>query len=912
VAGNNVDLTINVDTKGAVSGIDKVESSADNLNKTLEKTSKAKLDIDTSKINASLESVSSKIKLVGTAVIAAFSVGAIKGFFDTIIDEAVDAENNMNLLSGALSRAGLAGTEAAANMSKFASEMMNLSTIDDDVINGQLGIALNFTKNAETAQKLVSAAANLSAAMKIDLGTAVEILGKSLDGTAGKLSETIPEIRGLSKEALIAGGAIDLVAKKFAGAAENELNTFAGAMSKLRNVTGNFFASLGSAITQSPVMVQLIKEIGNAFSYLTGEVEKSKDGHISFVNNGIITLINGIRSLIPFLNTIASTFKAVGYAVEFLVKSFMNLMDAIRALEMGFKGILTLGTDLSKISFKQMSEAIDRIAKRSDELAIGFKDVFKDTFKIDEKAINASLDRIVNAASKKPIPIDITPAIDVSDLQDKISDVTEKESKTEKKERSKKEREPTDKPENPKTWQEILTESIAEGFMYGVDWMIREFQDLKNPLFEKSWKAVKNDPIERGLSQEGKFTAYDIGEKIGSVVTKIADNTKSAFSEGINKVATTAVNAVITNIAKGSEGAKAAISDTMGAVGGVVDKIFGTGNAFGSMIKGFFDTLSSGEKLKEFIDAFIKAIPDIIQAIISNIPILINGIVEALPVILQGILDMIPVLFQALAEGLPKIFITLAEYLPKIIISIAENIPIIIEALAENLDVIIIALMEALPDVIAALARALVNVIVILITKAIPNIIDGIMTGLVGWIGRFFDGLGFYLQSIWSRLWGWVSEIGSAFKGFFSSDMLTKFGQALRDIIFKPFEDIAAWFNRMFGGAKKVSVKKIFGMAEGGVVPQGYPNDKYPAMLTSGEMVVRPKTTDSLFSLIDNLAYGGNQNQNNASGNAETNSLLRELINLIANQQKEISIYLDKNQLAKAILSLNQDNRRLA
>jgi hypothetical protein len=29
-------------------------------------------------------------------------------------------------------------------------------------------------------------------------------------------------------------------------------------------------------------------------------------------------------------------------------------------------------------------------------------------------------------------------------------------------------------------------------------------------------------------------------------------------------------------------------------------------------------------------------------------------------------------------------------------------------------------------------------------------------------------------------------------------------------------------------------------MANGGIVPAGYPNDSYPAMLTSGEMVVPP------------------------------------------------------------------------
>ena len=47
-----------------------------------------------------------------------------------------------------------------------------------------------------------------------------------------------------------------------------------------------------------------------------------------------------------------------------------------------------------------------------------------------------------------------------------------------------------------------------------------------------------------------------------------------------------------------------------------------------------------------------------------------------------------------------------------------------------------------------------------------------------------------------------------------------------------------------FGGGGAV------GMAEGGVVPPGYPNDNYPARLTSGEIVVPPKKLESFFQEI--------------------------------------------------------------
>jgi hypothetical protein len=36
-------------------------------------------------------------------------------------------------------------------------------------------------------------------------------------------------------------------------------------------------------------------------------------------------------------------------------------------------------------------------------------------------------------------------------------------------------------------------------------------------------------------------------------------------------------------------------------------------------------------------------------------------------------------------------------------------------------------------------------------------------------------------------------------------------------------------------------------VAKGGVVPQGYPNDSYPALLTSGETVLPEKLTSAMF-----------------------------------------------------------------
>lgn len=58
------------------------------------------------------------------------------------------------------------------------------------------------------------------------------------------------------------------------------------------------------------------------------------------------------------------------------------------------------------------------------------------------------------------------------------------------------------------------------------------------------------------------------------------------------------------------------------------------------------------------------------------------------------------------------------------------------------------------------------------------------------------------------------------------------------------------------GGGVLGSFGKALGFAEGGLVPPGFPNDRYPAWLTSGERVLTPRQDDSLMRLLEDIASG--------------------------------------------------------
>jgi hypothetical protein len=98
------------------------------------------------------------------------------------------------------------------------------------------------------------------------------------------------------------------------------------------------------------------------------------------------------------------------------------------------------------------------------------------------------------------------------------------------------------------------------------------------------------------------------------------------------------------------------------------------------------------------------------------------------------------------------------------------------------------------------------------------------------------------------------------------------------------------------GGSKKGPITGIPGSpyAEGGVVPGGFPNDTYPALLSSGERVLTPTQTSAFERLVTLLEQGGGQGQTAPTG-----------------QPMVIQLQVGEQQLAKVMINLQRQGYRL-
>jgi hypothetical protein len=886
VAENEIDLTAKFDTseatksvkefgREATKSVDGINDSVDELKKSVDKTSRTKINLDTSPANKALALLKTGVMAAGAAIVATFTVGALKSFFDSVIDEAIDAENSLNMLNAALQRSGTYSADSSRAMQDFASAMMSVSTIDDDVIVGQLAIARNFAKTDEQARSLVAAAMDLAAATGMSLDQAVEQLGRTLDGTAGRLNETVPALRGVSEEALKAGDAIEIVGDQFAGAAASKLNTFQGAIEYAKNAFGNYQAEVGFVITQNTVLIAAIKEAAKAFGNAGEEIGDNRSAITSLINNGLLNLISVLRMTLPVLSLFDYTWELIKWSADLVYKSIRNLIDvfkilyesvsAVSMLFVGFTGEFENSADKIKSTFSG-------IIKRTDELSNSFSEVVKPDIFGRLNELDKALERIQKSADIKPIKIETE--LKVPDKKD---------------------------------WDKIQEDAPI----------------VAVPVEKKEEKSKESDETKRQNELFEKFIS-----DLAAIPAK--------FIGSAGNGAAGAQQAV--------PGVLADLSSTLGqglgtVLGGPIGSAIGSGigSALGEMIK-----LSSGDKneIKAKLDEFFNEIPKVLENIVNNLPMIAERVMGELPNVMIKLMEAIPAIIMAFANAMDELaeslvmnspaLIQLMLELPIIIIkaatvaaiNIAKGIGtgvarLIKEKLAEASRVVFEKLDEAV-ERIAQFFNGITDFFKSLsfaelgagLKSAVTGLFDGIKTFFKDAKDLFSLKLDFDFGAIFDKLKDGVGSL-------FSVENIEKLIDAIIEGFNSLFDKLKIDSNKLKVGGSTGSVLQSWGReisswtggraAKGGIVPSGFPNDNYPAMLTSNEVVIPAATTPNLFSLIDSLASG-----DQPGSNSQTNDILKQILIVLANQERTIEVKLERDTLAKAIVSLNKDNRRLA
>ena len=149
-----------------------------------------------------------------------------------------------------LRRLGPEAAKTAAALSAQADELQTLGVASNEQIQSTQALLAEMGVAADQIDQATRAAANLSLAFGISLESAARNVGRTVGGFAGELGELIPELKGLTAEALQAGEGIDLLSEKFAGNIEANARTTGASISRLNEALADTTKIVGNATGQ--------------------------------------------------------------------------------------------------------------------------------------------------------------------------------------------------------------------------------------------------------------------------------------------------------------------------------------------------------------------------------------------------------------------------------------------------------------------------------------------------------------------------------------------------------------------------------------------------------------------------------------------------------------------------------------
>ena len=110
-------------------------------------------------------------------------------FTGKAVTAAIRQEDAVNGLNASLARIGEFSQASSQDLQDFAAGLQNVTKFGDEAILEQLAFAQSMGATADQSKKVVSAAADLAAALNIDLNSATRNVAKTLGGYAGELGE---------------------------------------------------------------------------------------------------------------------------------------------------------------------------------------------------------------------------------------------------------------------------------------------------------------------------------------------------------------------------------------------------------------------------------------------------------------------------------------------------------------------------------------------------------------------------------------------------------------------------------------------------------------------------------------------------------------------------------------------------
>jgi len=290
-------------------------------------------------------------------LIAAFAaLAAVRGIINFMREAAAAAaeqERAVNTLNAALAAAGEFSVEASEGLQEYAAALQESLGIGDEVTIETLGMIEGLTKlSAEALPGAMDAVVQISNLYQVDYKNAALLLGKTLTSNLNAFQrygiqvDMSADAQGRLNQILSATSAGMVIA-------EAKMLTFDGQTGRLRNSWGDFMEVIGSWITESPVVVNVIKLIGDWVNRLTGSMQDGKTAGQDLVGKAFAAIVSGgiwvARGIIGLIRILTLAWTGI-WELERGLRIAANavlvfLRDAINGFLTWVEGTINAGID---------------------------------------------------------------------------------------------------------------------------------------------------------------------------------------------------------------------------------------------------------------------------------------------------------------------------------------------------------------------------------------------------------------------------------------------------------------------------------------------------------------------------------------------------------------------------------------